>query len=281
MVKKTDSAPAKKSAAKKSAPAKKSASKKASEPSPEAHTLRNSTVTADRVAAAAKLAKDRGDEATEALLDGALATDEPVRVASLRALHVQIQGRINRKKPFDMVPRFRATTAILAAVEQGSCPDLATAREHHAASSLLRNMLNWLQNEVQARPEVRDALRSLAWEHDLGSASKSARSILVYRNDHDSIERVSHSLADYELRSAAAIALYAIDPAVAIPRAQAQLAAARDATERHTMAAALLDNALYYAAAAWDVVLAPLAKEFATSASSYAEWARGHGLQSK
>jgi hypothetical protein len=284
MVKKTDSAPAKKSAAKKAAPAKKTAkklaAKAASEPSPEAHTLRTSTVTAERVAAAGKLSKDRGDDATEALLDGALSTDEAVRVASLRAFHVQIQGRINRKKPFDLVPRFRATTAILAALEQGSWPDLATARENHASSSLLTNMINWLQNEVEARTEVREALRHLAWDHDLGSASKRARSTLVYRKDHDSIERVSHSLSDYNMRAAAAFALYSIDPAVAIPRARAQLSAARDATERNTMADALLNNARYHASAEWDSVFAPLAKEFSSLALSYAEWARGHGLPS-
>jgi hypothetical protein len=270
MVKSTDT---KKPSAKKPA-AKKPSAKKSEPPSPDAVTLRTSAVTAERVAAAQKLAKERTDSAMEALFDGALETDEPVRVASLRALEAQINARNNRKKPYDLVPRLRDAMARTAAVGQGLDPAAALhARNCSPSGSLACILMNTLQNEVTTREEVRDALRSLAWSEDLGASTRSARAILVYRGDQEAIERVSHMLADHAVSSAAAMALYTLDPSVAIARAKQQLAAASQG-ERGTIAQALINNARYYASsAAWYDVLEPLSREFDFCAASFNEWA--------
>ncbi len=236
-----------------------------------AATLRTSLETASRIDAAKQLSRERSDDATEALIDGALSADERVRQASIQAFSVQIQGRINRGKPFDLLPRFRAVTAQLAKIGADTS-DPRAVRDQSAASSLLRVMMNTLQNEVESRPDVRAALRALAWDEDFGAASKSAQSVLVFRHDQESIDRVSHMLGDWEMCSAAATALFAIEPSAAIARAESQLAAARK-EDRAMIAEALVRAARYYAAVEWRDLLAALAREFSSLEPDYREWA--------
>lgn len=263
------SAPKSPSSTEKQAP-KKSASKA---PAKEVATLRESTDTAARVGAVIALEKKLDDDATRAILFGALSRDEPVRVASLRALATHLRLREARKKPFDLVPAFREGLAMLAAEGQGLGPDEArAARDRSPASSFLANLMNTLQNEVATRQDVREALRELAWGPSLGSASESAQSILAFKGDPDSIERASRLLGVYSLRSAAAWALYSLDPEVAIERAKEQLAAL-EGPVREEAARTLIGGAHYRAKHPWKPLLASLAKEFSSLRSEYESWA--------
>lgn len=239
----------------------------------DAETLRSSADTHARIAAAKALEKKLTDDATNAILAGALSRDEPVRVAALRALDAHMRLRATRKKPFDLVPAFREAIAALAAVGAGLDAAAARdARDRDAASPFLANLMNTMQHDVASRQDVCEALRELAWGAHLGSATESAQSILAFKRDPDSVERVSHLLGVYAVRSAAATALFDLDPAIAIARARKQIDAL-SGHAREEAARTLVSNAHYRAKREWKPYFEELAREYESLRSDVSSWA--------